>query len=106
MDLRCHGGRYHRFTQDQEQTDVNKHGSLCYADDSQEHFFLHCKYNKTEECRKQIERDLLALYKDLHSQYADKPDFNNLAVKLCTDMGRILDSRHRYLVLLGNWMVL
>ena len=103
MDFRCHGGRYHRFTQDQEQADVNKHCPLCYADDSQEHFFLHCKYNKAEERRGQMERDLLTLYKDLRSQYADKPDLNDLAVELCTDMRSTLDSRHRYLVLLGHW---
>ena len=71
MDFRSHRGRYYRFTQDQERADVNKHCPLCYAGDSQEHFFLHCKYNKAEERRGQMERDLLALYKDLRSQYAD-----------------------------------
>ena len=50
-----------------------------------------------------MERDLLTLYKDLRSQYADKPDLNDLAVELCTDMRSTLDSRHRYLVLLGHW---
>ena len=102
IDFRCHGGRYHQFTQDQEQADVNKRCPLCYANDSQEHFFLHCKYNKAEERRGQMERDLLTLYKDLRSQYADKPDLNDLAVELCTDMGSTHDSRHLYLVLLGH----
>ena len=50
-----------------------------------------------------MERDLLTLYKDLRSQYADKPDLNDLAVELCTDMRSTLDSRHRYLVMLGHW---
>ena len=83
---------------------MNKHCPLCYSDDSQENFFLHCKYNKAEERRGQMERDLLTLYKDLRSQYADKPDLNDLAVELCTDKRSTLDSRQRYLVLLGNWM--
>ena len=95
IDFRCHGGRYHHFTQDQEQADVNKHCPLCCADDSQEHFFLHCKYNKAEERRGQMEQDL-------RSQNADKPDLNDLAVELCTDMRSTLDSRHHYLVLLGH----
>ena len=37
------------------------------------------------------------------SIHADKPDLNDLAVELCTDMRSTLDSRHRYLVLLGHW---
>ena len=83
---------------------MNKHCPLCYADDSQELFFLHCKYNKAEERRGQMKRDLLALYKDLRSQYADQPDLSDLAVELCADMRSTLDNRHRYLVLLGHWM--
>ena len=71
---------------------------------AQEHFFLHCKYNKAEERRDQMERDLLALHKDLRFQYADQADRNDLAVELCTYMRSTLDSRHRYLVLLGHWM--
>ena len=50
-----------------------------------------------------MERDLLTLYKDLRSQYADKPDLNDLAVDLCTDMLSTLDNRHRNLGLLGHW---
>ena len=46
------------------------------------------------EHRGQMERDLLTLYKKLRSQYADKPDLNDLAVELCTDMRSTLDSRH------------
>jgi hypothetical protein len=103
INFRCHGGRYHRIIKDQEQADVNKHCPLCYADDFQEHFFLHCKYNIAEECRGRMERDLLALYKDLRFQYADKPDLNDLAVELRTDMRSTINSRHRYLVLLGHW---
>jgi hypothetical protein len=45
----------------------------------------------------------LALYKVLRSQYADQPDISDLAVELCADMRSTLDSRHRYLVLLGHW---
>jgi len=63
MDFRCHGGRYHKLTPDPEQADINKHCPLCYADDSQEHFFLECKYIDAEERRRIMDEDIRALYR-------------------------------------------
>ena len=103
MDFRCHGGRYHKLTPDPEQADINKHCPLCYADDSQEHFFLECKYIEAEERRRKMDEDIRTLYRKLCAQHADTPALKVLAEELCSDMDRILSSGHRYLVLLGHW---
>jgi hypothetical protein len=103
MDFRCHGGRYHKLTPDAEQAEINKHCPLCYADDSQQHFFLECKYIDAEERRHIMDEDIRALYRKLCTQHADTPALKALAEELCSDMDRILSSGHQYLVLLGHW---
>jgi hypothetical protein len=103
MDFRCHGGRYHKLTPVPEQADINKHCPPCSADDSQEHFFLGCKYIDAEERRRIMDEDIRALYQKLCAQHADTPALKSLAEELCSDMDRILSSGHQYLVLLGHW---
>jgi hypothetical protein len=88
MDLRCHGGRYSEFFKDPAMAEIYSHCPLCYAVDSQQHFFLECRYLKAEERQGSMEQEVREALATFRAGLADRPDLKDMVEMIVSTLNQ------------------
>ena len=86
--------------------EIYSHCPLCYEVDSQQHFFLECRYLKAEERQGSMEQEVREALATFRAGLADRPDLKDMVEMIVSTLNQYVFHRgqaYRLRTLLGRW---